>query len=102
MKAKLKISYHEQVAQGDNDADGYYHITDKVSVTLRRWTAGQQCDFILDTYLIVNGKTMKDGKILYFGLSQESQAIRQAIAIFDELLARHPVLKLERKEETDE
>jgi len=50
-------------------------------------------DYILESWVIVDGETMVDSKTVLNGWSQEYDHIRKAIKTFDELLASHPMIE---------
>jgi len=91
-----RILYHEQ---GGSEADGQM-----VRVELRLWKDGGHHDLILESTVMSDGPSLPSLRPLaesHVGTvagRTDAEAIRFAIAIFDELVAAHPHAEALRKE----
>jgi len=67
-------------------------IAQRVKVHCRQWSNDDACDTIIEKQVIVDGEAVHELES-YTGYAYgDAYYIRKAIALFDELLAAHPVL----------
>ena len=67
-------------------------IAQRVKVHCRQWSNDDACDTVIEKQVIVDGEVVH-GLESYSGYAYgDAYYIRKAIALFDELLAAHPVL----------
>ena len=78
----LHVLYHEEVGV-DSGAQA-------VVAELRLWADGAYHDLILESHALVDRSPVVSGAKLLTAPMTEAQAIRHAIATFDNLVAAHP------------